>query len=219
MTINESIFNNNNALNGGVIYLNIIKNDNKTIKNQNKNDVEIMNSLFIENKAEKFGGAIYSDFINMNIFNITNSSFVENNAYAGGAIYINDFDDVDDDDNNNKENLLSNYEDFFNDIKFINNTSDSHGDDYASKPYKINLISPQSEKLMIRNGDHISMDFNLIDMFNQTIQDVSKYYSNIMLNMVYDSNIYNNIKVVGNGCIFSRGIKIFFIYLKIFNKY
>jgi len=206
MAINESVFYNNNALNGGVIYLSIIKNDSKTLKNQNQNKIEIMNSLFIKNKAEQFGGAIYSDFINMNIFNITNSSFIENNSYAGGAIYINDFDD---DDNNNEESLLSYYEDFFNGMKFINNTSDSHGDDYASKPYKINLISPQSEKLMIRNGDHISMDFNLIDMFNQTIQDVSKYYSNIMLNMVYDSNIYNDIKVVGNGCIFSRGIKIF----------
>jgi len=207
MKIQESLFENNNALNGGALYFNI---DDRNTQNQYQNEIEILNTKFINNKAEYLGGAIYSNFYSSTILKLINSNFIDNKAYAGGAIYIHK-----DYESNELKSISSYYVNLFNKSKFLNNISISHGNDYASNPCIINLISPLLNKFTVKNGDDFPMEFNLIDMFNQTVQDVSKYYSNIMLSLI-DSNMLPkaNVKITGNSCAFSRG-KYIYIYIYI----
>lgn len=74
--INDSVFANNNAINGACIY----------VSNKNKN-TEIKKCTFINNSADIYGGAIYSDKGNNVLIN--QCIFTQNSASNGASIYIN----------------------------------------------------------------------------------------------------------------------------------
>lgn len=73
--ITNSKFNNNEASEGGAIYIDC----------GNRANVFIINNTFILNKASK-GGAIYSSLANLTV--IENNTFNENIAKNGGSIYL-----------------------------------------------------------------------------------------------------------------------------------
>jgi predicted outer membrane repeat protein len=74
LNIENSIFNNNTAKNGGAIEVTQL------------NTINIVNSEFNSNTAKNNGGAI--EIYSSQKVNIFNSTFVENQARAGGAAYI-----------------------------------------------------------------------------------------------------------------------------------
>lgn len=92
----NSKFNNNEANEGGAIYVDC----------GNRANVFITNNTFISNKAKK-GGAIYSALTNVTI--IENNTFNKNIANSGGAIYIYGF--------TTKNSIINN--------KFNNNSDDA----------------------------------------------------------------------------------------------
>ncbi|OUM58115.1 hypothetical protein PIROE2DRAFT_16696 [Piromyces sp. E2] len=203
LKIESSLFENNYSSNGGVIYIN---NKSNTIYNDNygnldnDNNVEIVDTSFINNNVEFFGGVIYSDYDNLNISNLKNTSFIKNNAYAGGAIYI----------NNNNDAVIFNKLKNNNEVNFINNTSISHGNDFATGPNLIKLKDQNINKFTVKSGESLSLNYILIDSYNQTIEDNYKYYSNIILHVnikedINDIEIQNTI-INGNECLFSNGI-------------
>ncbi|ORX47930.1 hypothetical protein BCR36DRAFT_405245 [Piromyces finnis] len=198
--INSTIFENNKAMNGGAIYIekSFIEHD-SNIDNENKDDflVFINNSLFINNKARYYGGAIFSNFEAYKVLNLNKVSFIKNSAYAGGAIYM----------SNNNTQLYHNYE-YNENVVFTNNTSESHGNDYASEPHIINELN-NLNIISMKSGETIKLKFNLIDKFNQIVNDISKVYSSIILSVVLDkennTNLnLDNIKILGNICNFSN---------------
>eukprot|EP00833_Pecoramyces_ruminatium_P000369 jgi/Orpsp1_1/1174401/evm.model.c7180000049960.1 len=94
-------------------------------------------------------------------------------------------------------------------IKYINNTSESHGNNYATDPYMINLLTENIENITLKSGDLFPLKFNIIDEFDQIIEDMSKLYSNIILKMDIenlDENNKKNIKLIGNMCFYSKGM-------------
>jgi len=201
MNISSCIFENNNAMNGGAIYMdeNIIKNNISIDNNDIIRNIEIKDTVFIKNNVQYYGGAI---FINSKIYdesNIRNISFIDNSAYAGGALYMN---------GDNISILYQNNDD--DNIRYINNTSESHGNNVATGPYFINHL--HLDDITIKSGETIPLNFILTDKFNQTVNDISKYYSNIILNINIDEDEgnyldidQNNFKIMGNICNFSKG--------------
>ncbi|ORX65789.1 hypothetical protein BCR32DRAFT_250582 [Anaeromyces robustus] len=199
--ITSSIFENNQAINGGAIYLNKDSNNNNNKNNiKLNNNVEIDRSIsvhdttFINNKAKYFGGVVYLDCDNINLSNFKNVSFIGNNAYAGGLLYINN-------NNNNNNTLFDPSSDKT--LKLLNNTSESHGDHFATGPYRTNLINNESYEINVKSGEIISLDFVLVDKFNHVVKDISKYYSNIILDI---NNNINNVKISGNVGYFTAGL-------------
>ncbi|OUM68613.1 hypothetical protein PIROE2DRAFT_3594 [Piromyces sp. E2] len=207
MNINECVFENNKALNGGAIYLNenlIIEERDNNNDNKEKNiNIDVKNTIFLNNKAQYYGGAVYSDIKRIDVYNLKNISFIENTAYAGGALYI----------NGNNASLFQ-----YNDIIFLNNKSESHGNDLATGPFLISH-SLDTDQISIKSGEIFPLEFTLTDKLNQTVNDMSKYYSNIILSVnieEYNNNV-NDIIVLGNICNFSKGkceLNNFKIYAK-----
>ncbi|OUM67073.1 hypothetical protein PIROE2DRAFT_5561 [Piromyces sp. E2] len=206
MKIISTIFEKNYASYGGSIYLKQLGN------NHYRNNILILNSKFIKNQAKYFGGAIYSDSVYFNSLNLTegkNVSFTENHAYSGGALYFNNIDNVD--------SFL--IKESLDKLSYNNNTSESHGNKYATNPYSINTVSYNSKEIIIKSGELFPLEFILVDKFNQTVYDISKYYSNVMLT-IYDEDITkneNDIKIEGNTCNFTKGkceLQNFKIYSK-----
>ena len=78
LTLENVIIADGNAVDGGGIYI-----EPATVK-----QVIINNSTFLNNKAENYGGAIYSQ---ERVVTITNSTFVGNEANEGGAIYSKEY--------------------------------------------------------------------------------------------------------------------------------
>lgn len=160
-----------------------------------------------------FGGAIYISDPYLDISNISNSSFVNNKSYAGGVFYFNDFNNETIKNILNVENNIKNKKN----NNFIDNIAESHGYDFASKPYIIlfknnNNIS-NSITMQRGNFPYSGLIFNITDIFNQTIIDNSKYYSNINLIIKDEGSKYsdlNEIKFEGNICNFYKG---FFFFL------
>ncbi|ORY18280.1 hypothetical protein LY90DRAFT_517451 [Neocallimastix californiae] len=187
--ISSSSFINNYALNGGVMYLYDRKlND---IKKNNDFILEIYDSSFIKNNANYFGGVFNIEANSLKILNMKNLNFTKNSAYAGGILYSNTI----------------NFNNFQKDIISMNNIAESHGNEYASSPYMVNLNTTNSNEISVKSGDKYPLTFVLKDKFNQTVTDVSRYYSNMILT-IYDDNDKNieNIKITGNICSFSKGI-------------
>jgi len=212
LNIASSNFEDNSSLNGGAIYFDKIVND-----KEQDHIIEISDTKFINNKAEYFGGGIYSDFVGMKSSKLNNVEFSTNHAYAGGAVYT----------ERNKENTLFNVVDKEN-VIFINNISESHGDDYASGPSLINLMT-EVDKITITSGQLYPLRFNIVDEYSQLIYDYSKYYSNIIINAEYnseneniddDDDSYNNEnKIIGNICNFSKGILTLYFIFKFYYYY
>lgn len=145
----------------------------------------------------------------MDLTNIKNVIFTENKAYAGGALYS----------NNNKNCIFFNINDKDN-IKFLNNTSESHGKEYATRPYIIKLVAISKEQLNIASGEAVSFKFSLFDEYNQLIIDISRFYPNIYIYAFNNDNNLDEIPdnyIIGNICNFSNGKFIYlYIYIDIF---
>jgi len=203
LTITSSIFEENRAQNGGAIYFNEGINDennnnNNNINNNNNNNnsITIKDTTFKNNIADYFGGAIYSDYEELYITNIENVEFISNKAYSGGAIYT----------SNNKNKTL--FDVYNKNINYIDNIAESHGNDYATDPYMINLINENIRNIVIKSGSTFSLEFDLKDQFNQYVNDISKYYSNIGLETYITNDNINqtDYAMLKNTCYFYRGI-------------
>ncbi|OUM60765.1 hypothetical protein PIROE2DRAFT_13403 [Piromyces sp. E2] len=182
---NNNIKNNGGAfLNGGSVYFQ------KTSDIELNHSIKIIDTQFKNNKAEYFGGAIYSDFVGLNNLNTKNVTFIGNHAYAGGAIYSNK--------NCNKALFSKN-------TMYINNTAESHGKDFATSPYIVNFKQSELKNYIVTSGELFPLQFNLTDEFGQIIQDVSKYYSNIILTLTPIINDDEIILIYGNSCYFLKG--------------
>ncbi|KAG4088500.1 hypothetical protein H8356DRAFT_1280889 [Neocallimastix lanati (nom. inval.)] len=196
MKILSSVFENNYGINGGVIYFGQSNN------HLNKNTIELVDLIFNKNRAEYFGGVIFSDYEYLNFQNIRNVTFTENHAYAGGVVYI---------DNENSKNDENNIENKFifmenKNFKYIHNTAESHGNNYATDPYMTDLLKSDINNFVIKSGDSFPLKFNLTDEFNQIIKDESKLYSNMGLKISIANEDNNKYKLNGNMCFFSNGI-------------
>lgn len=144
----------------------------------------------MNNKAKYFGGALYSDIADLNIKSI---NFMKNSAYAGGALFF----------DNNKFSLS---EKEIKSIKYLNNSAESHGNDYSTNPFMVYLINNFSNSIRIKSGSYLPIIFNIIDKFNQTIIDKYKLYSNFILKINAVNNENNeNVMLTGNSCIFYNG--------------
>lgn len=197
MTISSSIFEGNQAQNGGAIYFNKIE----TNENRKNSSISIVDTIFRNNVAKYFGGAMYSDFEGLNGAHINNVNFTSNKAYSGGAVYT----------SYNKNKTL--FDVFNKNINYTNNFSESHGNDYASDPYMIYLKDDDNKNITLKSGNIFPLEFNITDQFDQYVNDISKYYPNIGINVNID-NINSNCSIFRNTCYFSKGIN-FYSYLNI----
>ncbi|ORX55896.1 hypothetical protein BCR36DRAFT_281213 [Piromyces finnis] len=190
--IKSCLFERNQALNGAAIYIN-----SKSLDYENSL-IELLDTKFIKNKSKYFGGSIYSNFSNFKNLKITNVEFNENYAYAGGAIYIV---------YSESNNTLIDSKSF--DVKFINNTSESHGNNYATQPYIIK-VNEEYIKNKLYSGELLPLDFELLDNFNQTVYDISRMYQNMNLRVFrynQEEEEEDNIIILSNDmCYFSKGI-------------
>ncbi|OUM60925.1 hypothetical protein PIROE2DRAFT_13174, partial [Piromyces sp. E2] len=214
LKIISSHFKNNYALNGAAFNINSIK----KIDNVTTNYLEVIDTEFINNRAEYFGGAIFTDYANLDLVHITNVTFIGNKAYAGGAIYIQNHNFTLTKEIDMKENTKS--------YTFINNTSESHGNNIATDPSYIEFLSnyPTNHITNLTNGDNLLLEFELKDHFNQIILDNSKIYDDIMIKAIVENEeIYekltlnNEILMENNVCFFIKG-KCYLKYLKIYSK-
>jgi len=197
--IKSCLFKENNALNGAALYIN----SNSSIINKNNSTIDLIDTKFIKNKSNYFGGSIFVNYTNFKNVNMYNLEFTENYAYAGGAIYINYFDN---------KNILLNTEN----IIYTNNSAESYGNDYATQPYIIKS-KEKNERKELFSGDSLPLEFELYDNFDQQIKDVSKIYSNIIINVVLDKeNEYNDDDInmlQDNSCFFNEGKYIYILII------
>eukprot|EP00833_Pecoramyces_ruminatium_P011725 jgi/Orpsp1_1/1185757/evm.model.c7180000095105.1 len=194
LLISSTIFENNNAFNGGALYL---RNDHLSNPNNNTWKMEMIDSEFINNISQVFGGAIYSDISGKYNLDLKNLYFSKNKAYIGGAFYSN---------NNVTLALKSNYFNY-SDIILYANIAESHGNNIGTKPNRIILTTIKSNQVTLRSGDVYPLKFNLVDDFDNIVFDNSRYYSDIGL-YIYNSNEKSkkqDYKIKGNRCIFIDG--------------
>jgi len=198
INISKTVFENNSGSNGGVMFFNETSHDTNGI-NDDKYSLNITDSIFKKNNAYYFGGAIFSNFdiTHIEYYKVLNVSFIENHAYAGGAIYLNNI-------NNNSNNTFCELKN--DNIEYEGNTATSHGKDFATSPYLIELSTNKNKKFEITSGTTFPLEFTLLDKFGQKIIDISKYYSNIILNIKNIKDDFNSdIKIVRNICYFTKG--------------
>ena len=125
--------------------------------------------------------------------------FISNKAYSGGAIYT----------SNNKNKTL--FDVYNKNINYIDNIAESHGNDYATNPYMVNITKGNTGRIVVKSGVSIPLEFDLKDQFNQYVNDISKYYSNIGIEAyITDNDIYyaEDYTILKNTCYFYRGIYI-----------
>ena len=205
MEISSSSFENNSGVHGGAIYIS------KSESEDNVNSIVIEDTSFTNNKAEDFGGAIYSDFDIFNINNIENVKFEGNTAYAGGSFYLKN-DNIDIDNTKSLEVLKNTTK-----IQYINNKSDSHGENYGTNPIKIELMTNIPKIVELKSGDVIQLKFNMTDKYGQIVKDISRLYSSIGINIELDEETLNDDneiqkKLKGSTCYFTNGIQYFYHY-------
>ena len=160
--------------------------------------MKLENNTFYNNFAKNFGGAIYMDFNKFDLLSIKNNNIYDNNAgIMGGGLF--------------SFNLNSTFSD--NDMKIFNNTAYSLNNDYSSKPSLIFLKTELTEKnLNITSGNHLSLLFYLYDEYGNVINDISKFYSDISVRVVFEEitneinkNEEENVNLLGNICNFVNG--------------
>ncbi|OUM65970.1 hypothetical protein PIROE2DRAFT_59688 [Piromyces sp. E2] len=117
-----------------------------------------MNTTFKNNIADYFGGAIYSDYEGLYLTNITNVNFFSNRAYSGGAIYTSNDGD------------LTLFDVYNKNINYTNYYSESHGNNYATKPYMIYLVSEYTGNITVKSG---KCELNEISIFSKLINNPS----------------------------------------------
>jgi len=203
LSLNSNVFINNNGDNGGAIYFG---NEISNIDDMNNPTVNINNNIFKENKAERFGGAIYSNYHKLGQATVNDNQIVYNEAgISGGGIYS---------PNSINETLFD-----MTKIKIENNTVDSFIDNYSSKPLYIMLNS--NETISVNVGEYIPLMFSLYDDFDNIIIDITKYYSFLSLKLVMvetDFSDIDNSYILGNVGSFIKGIynNIFIIKMKLY---
>lgn len=190
-------FEKNKAINGGALYLA----DGIKLNNDEDRKINIENNIFDENIAEDFGGAIYSNFSKLYLSTTKNNTISLNKAgIMGGGLYT---------PNSIDKNLFD-----ITDTKFINNTVNSDINDYTSMPAYINLDTTLSKNpIDLISGDSLSLIFSVYDEYNNTIKDITKYYSSVLLNIMLEEknnelmkrNKNQKYKLTGNISTFING--------------
>ncbi|ORX51108.1 hypothetical protein BCR36DRAFT_288750, partial [Piromyces finnis] len=225
----SNTFKKNYGINGGAIYLTNAEasyDNNKkkhSPRNINENVIKFENNTFIENEAENFGGAVYSNYNKLFLATSKNNEIIKNKAgIMGGGIYT----------PNSKDQNMFNVMDIKN-WKFENNTVNSFINDFTTKPYYISLNTTlKNNRITITSGNFFSLKFLLLDEYNNIINDITKYYSSLTLKLSLSSpdnkngdnvNFYltknigtfingvcelNNVKVIANASLYILKISI-----------
>jgi len=161
LNLTSNIFKNNKAANGGGIYLG----DNKNSLEENRNVIFIKNNTFLNNYANNFGGAVYFKLLNNYNTTIIDNNVISNAAdISGGGMY-------------SVNNQFKNDFILKNNNNFLNNTVNSYKSDYTSKPYSIGLNENyiNQRNFNIITGDYLSIGFNLYDIYDKVIEDITEY--------------------------------------------
>jgi len=202
ITLNSNFFHKNNAMNGGAVFFSNSNNDEKNI------NIYVENNIFKENIANYYGGAINLKFDTLNIKKYNNNDILDNIAgVLGGGVYL--------------TNLFFNKSvsfNVYNNSRIENNKVGSYSNNYSSRPTSIILTNAVENNILnVKTGEYISLNFKLLDVFNNTIIDTSNYFSVITLRLLLDKKSTNqnkrntdinyNIgyKLLGNICNFING--------------
>jgi len=168
--------------------------------------ININSNIFKGNKAERFGGAIYSNYHKLGQAIVNDNKIVYNEAgiFGGGIYSINSI-------NKTLFDVTK--------IEIENNTVDSFIDNYSSKPSYIMLNS--NETISVNVGEYIPLMFSLYDDFDNIIIDITKYYSFLSLKLVImetNSIDISNSYILGNVGSFIKGIynNVLLIKMKLF---
>ncbi|ORX42811.1 hypothetical protein BCR36DRAFT_305666 [Piromyces finnis] len=191
LNIINNTFIKNNAINGGALYLR----ENNENKNYDDGSIIIKNNVFKENKAENFGGAIYSEYNKMYLANVENNTFSLNNAGIMGNIGYSP---------KNIEKTLFNIKEF--------NSSINDFTSLTTKPAYINITIDTTLRSEIYTGDLFPLKFFLYDELGHLYEDKTKYYSSmtikVLLREKYDENNEMHYKAIENICSFVNGKRI-----------
>jgi len=185
-------FINNKAINGGALYF-----KEKQTNNDNEKIINFKNNVFENNEAEEFGGAMYIDLNNNYIMNNDNNIICSNKAgIQGGGIYFVHL---------GKELFKPNKD------KIEGNLAFSNENNYVTKPSLISLITPlDKQPINIITGDLFPLSFILKDEFNNTIEDITEYYSYLGIKVIIEEKTdildTTNVNPIANFCSFINGI-------------
>ena len=126
-------------------------------------------NLFSNNTADDFGGAVYTHINYLSYESFINDTVSYNKAGVwGGGIFI----------NGKYDREVSEIKD----CNLLNNTISFLINNYSSAPYSIQLETKLSNNpIKIRTGDIVPLIFSLNDMYDHVIDDVTKYYSSMVL--------------------------------------
>lgn len=155
--------------------------------------IDIKNSVFNNNKARAFGGAICSSLKN---YYFTNTKFEDNKAdVAGGVLFLN--------------NEIINEKDIITinrDNVFVNkNTAKSYGNEYASYPSQV-ILQKGTYNVTIYSGGAIFLSFKVIDYFGSKVMDISRYFDDLSLLIEVTPELRNDTYFLqGNKNLFING--------------
>ncbi|OUM63849.1 hypothetical protein PIROE2DRAFT_9518, partial [Piromyces sp. E2] len=217
LQLSSNIFYNNTAANGGALYLT----DGKMIDEEEENNRKIImnNNTLYYNKAENFGGGIYSECSKLYLSSTTTKNTIIYNkaGIIGGGLYS----------PSNVNKTTFNIEKW----SIKNNTVNSQIDNIGSKPSFITLDTKlptynKNNEITVTTGDKISLKFVLHDEYGNRFIDTTNYYSSLILKLslqkimvnsegknendyyiIEDNNgVYNNkqFKLMGNSCILNN---------------
>lgn len=132
-----------------------------------------------------------------------NNTIINNSAgISGGGIYSSNFFDkylIDHTNNISKDNIVNKYE-----------------NNYASKPSYITLNTTiNNNEIEIYSGDYLPLSFILYDLYDNIVEDTTKYYSSLILKLSLksynsrnnddDEKNNNKVELNGNVGVFSNG--------------
>ncbi|OUM56157.1 hypothetical protein PIROE2DRAFT_19370, partial [Piromyces sp. E2] len=165
--LENNTFIENRGLNGGAIYFKegIINNDGENGK------IVIRNNIFNKNIADKFGGAIYSEYSKLYLAEAENNKITENKAsIMGGGVYTPYSVNL------TMFNLKSE--------ELKDNTVDNYLNNRESYPAYIKLNINTDNLITVTTGELFPMNFSLYNYYDDIFVDKSKYYSMILLKVV-----------------------------------
>ncbi|OUM62833.1 hypothetical protein PIROE2DRAFT_61621 [Piromyces sp. E2] len=190
LRLDSNVFIQNMATNGGALYLSNKQNYGKS----EERPLNILNNSFKFNKAENFGGAIYSEFDQLHLAVTSNNNITYNKAgIIGAGLFTPSL---------VQRNLFNVKND-----NIANNTVNSYINNYSTKPSYIMLNTTSKEGTFnITSGDYLPLKYLLYDEYNSVVEDITKYYSEIFLRieLKYDEES-TRIHLFGNTCSFNNG--------------
>ncbi|OUM63122.1 hypothetical protein PIROE2DRAFT_61476 [Piromyces sp. E2] len=173
--LDSNKFYNNEAINGGAIYFSERK---ITEESNNSAIITIKNNNFYENKANEFGGAIYSKYNQLYMASAQNNNITNNKSgIMGAGIYSPNY---------VNKNLFD-----ISNCHFENNLVNSFKDNYSSEPAYITLNTTINNENIINVGDYFPLNFYLYDEFNNIFNDITKHYSLMSLRLILKTNDNN----------------------------